>query len=57
MVIGDTPKDVTAAHGIGAYYLGVGTGSEPRVLRERGAHTAFATLEQHGVREALMGGR
>ena len=58
VVIGDTPKDVAAAHGIGADCIGVGTGGfEPRVLRDLGAHTAFATLEEDGVREALMGGR
>jgi len=58
VVIGDTPKDVAAAHGIGADCIGVGTGGfEPRTLLELGAYTAFATLEDEGVREALLSGR
>jgi phosphoglycolate phosphatase len=57
VVIGDTPKDVAAAHGIGADCIGVGTGGfEPRVLLELGAHTAFANLEEDGVRDALLHG-
>ena len=56
VVIGDTPKDVSAAHGIGADCIGVGTGGfEPRALLDLGAQTAFATLEEGGVRKALMG--
>lgn len=56
VVIGDTPKDVAAAHGIGADCIGVGTGGfEPRVLLGLGARTAFATLDEAGVREALIG--
>jgi phosphoglycolate phosphatase-like HAD superfamily hydrolase len=55
VVIGDTPKDVAAAHGIGAECIGVGTGGfEPRALLELGAHSAFATLEDEGVRRALL---
>ena len=58
VVIGATPKDVAAAHGIGADCIGVGTGGfEPRMLQELGAQSAFATLEQEGVREALVRGR
>jgi phosphoglycolate phosphatase len=58
VVIGDTPKDVAAAQGIGADCIGVGTGGfEPRVLRELGAQNAFATLEEDGVRDALLSGR
>lgn len=57
VVIGDTPKDVAAAHGIGAECIGVGTGGfEPRVLLELGARSAFATLEDDGVRDALLAG-
>ena len=57
VVIGDTPKDVAAAHGIGADCIGVGTGGfEPRALLELGAHTAFANLEEDGVRDALLHG-
>ena len=56
VVIGDTPKDVAAAHAIGAECIGVGTGGfEPDALLELGAHRAFATLEHAGVRDALVG--
>ena len=56
VVIGDTPKDVAAAHGIGAECIGVGTGGfEPRALLALGAGSAFATLEEDGVRDALRG--
>ncbi len=56
VVIGDTPKDVSAAHGIGAECIGVGTGGfEPKALRDLGAHHAFDTLAHDGVRDALLG--
>jgi phosphoglycolate phosphatase len=55
VVIGDTPKDVAAAHGIGAECIGVGTGGfEPSALRDLGAHHAFDTLAHDGVRDALL---
>ncbi len=57
VVIGDTPKDVSAAQGIGADCIGVGTGGfEPSALLDLGARHAFPTLEAPGVREALMPG-
>jgi phosphoglycolate phosphatase len=56
VVIGDTPKDVSAAHGIGAECIGVGTGGfAPEALRDLGAHHAFDDLAHDGVREALTG--
>jgi phosphoglycolate phosphatase len=57
VVIGDTPKDVAAAHGIGADCIGVATGGfDPKALLALGALAAFATLEDQGVREALLHG-
>ena len=56
VVIGDTPKDVAAAKGIGAECLGVGTGSfTPAQLRESGADTAFKDLTEPGAIDALLG--
>lgn len=55
VVIGDTPKDVAAAHGIGARCIGVGTGSfTADELTRAGAHHAFDTLEAAPVRSALF---
>jgi phosphoglycolate phosphatase len=55
IVIGDTPKDVAAAKGIGAECVGVGTGgSTPASLVELGAAHAFATLEDDGVLDVLL---
>ena len=57
VVIGDTPKDVAAAHAIGASCIGVGTGSfTTEDLRACGAERAFATLEDAAVRDALLEG-
>jgi phosphoglycolate phosphatase-like HAD superfamily hydrolase len=57
VVIGDTPKDVAAAQRVGAECIGVGTGGfEPQALVALGAHAAFATLAEEGVREALLSG-
>jgi phosphoglycolate phosphatase len=56
LVIGDTPKDVDAARGIGAESLGVGTGSfSAAQLREHGASYAFDDLRAPGALSALLG--
>ncbi|MDF2692003.1 MAG: Hydrolase, haloacid dehalogenase-like family [Labilithrix sp.] len=55
VVIGDTPKDVAAAQGIGAACIGVGTGGySPADLLACGARHAFATLEDAAARAALF---
>lgn len=55
VIIGDTPKDVAAALAIEAVCIGVGTGGfAPEELVELGAKSAFATLAETGVREALL---
>jgi phosphoglycolate phosphatase-like HAD superfamily hydrolase len=55
VIIGDTPKDVAAALGLGARCVGVGTGGfAPAELTRLGAHRAFATLDDDGVLEALF---
>jgi len=55
VVIGDTPKDVSAAKGIGAECIGVGTGAfTAEQLREAGAEKAFRTLEEPGALDALL---
>ncbi len=55
VVIGDTPKDVAAAQGIGAECIGVGTGSySAEELRQAGADIAFDDLSQAGALSALL---
>lgn len=56
VVIGDTPKDVAAAKGIGAECIGVGTGRfTPAELRESGAGAAFNDMTEPGAIAALLG--
>ncbi|HVY28887.1 MAG TPA: HAD family hydrolase [Polyangiaceae bacterium] len=55
LVIGDTPKDVDAARGIGAESLGVGTGSfTAQQLLDHGATYAFDDLTAAGALNALL---
>ena len=47
IVVGDTPRDVAAAHACGAFAVGVATGPDDlATLRAAGADVAFATLEE-----------
>lgn len=56
VVIGDTPKDVAAAQGIGAESIGVGTGHfKAADLIACGATFAFDDLSSRGALEALLG--
>ena len=56
VVIGDTPKDVSAAKGIGAECVGVGTGRfRPSELVAAGAEAAFETLADPGAIDFLLG--
>ncbi len=55
VVIGDTPKDVAAAKGIGAVCIGVGTGNfTPEALVKAGADFAFPDFTAQGALEALL---
>lgn len=56
VVIGDTPKDVAAAKGIGAESIGVGTGSfSTEALLACGATFAFNSLSEVGAFDAIIG--
>ncbi|MBF5041189.1 HAD family hydrolase [Aggregicoccus sp. 17bor-14] len=58
VVIGDTPKDVAAAKGIGATTIGVGTGSySAQELQAAGAEFAFDDFTAPGALQALLHGR
>jgi phosphoglycolate phosphatase-like HAD superfamily hydrolase len=56
VVIGDTPNDITAAQGIRAESVGVGTGRFGAAeLLAAGATAAFADLSAQGALETLLG--
>lgn len=56
VVIGDTVRDVDAAHAIGASCIGVETGGvDAATLRNAGAHSTYRDLTQSGVLEQLLG--
>lgn len=56
VVIGDTPKDVAAAKGIGAEAVGVATGHfSVEQLARAGADRAFRDLDERGAIRALIG--
>jgi phosphoglycolate phosphatase-like HAD superfamily hydrolase len=58
VVIGDTPKDVAAAQGIGATCIGVGTGNfSPDDLLACGADYAFPDLTAREALAVLLDGR
>ncbi|MCP3142428.1 HAD family hydrolase [Pyxidicoccus xibeiensis] len=58
VVIGDTPKDVHAARGIGAECIGVGTGSyTAQDLLDAGANVAYPDFSHPEALTVLLGGR
>ncbi len=58
VVIGDTPKDVSAAQAIGALSLGVGTGEYTAAqLLEHGATWAFDSIAAPGAIELMLTGK
>ena len=55
VVIGDTPRDVSAACAMGARCVGVGTGGfSPQELYGLGADAVFADLSGAAVRDAIL---
>lgn len=58
VVIGDTPKDVSAAQAIGAESIAVATGGHPaEELRATGATWVFETLASEGALRAVIEGQ
>ncbi len=56
LIVGDTPKDVSAAHAVGCPVLAVGTGRYTiDELRAAGADHVAETLEDEGARRLLAG--
>jgi len=57
VVVGDTVRDVVAAHGIAAECIGVETGGiSAQALREAGAHAVFSDLSAPGALDAIVQG-
>jgi phosphoglycolate phosphatase-like HAD superfamily hydrolase len=58
LVIGDTPRDVAAAHAIGARCLALATGasSTAGALAAAGADLLYESLAAPGALEALLAG-
>lgn len=56
LVIGDTPRDVSAAHAVGIPVLGVATGRYPEAeLRQAGADHVVPSLAHAGALRVLLG--
>jgi phosphoglycolate phosphatase len=56
IIIGDTPRDISAAHALGAQCLAVATGGASyEALQEAGADWLFRRLDEPGVLPALLG--
>jgi phosphoglycolate phosphatase-like HAD superfamily hydrolase len=56
LVIGDTPRDVSAAHAVGIPVLGVATGRYAEdELRQAGADHVAPSLADDGARQVLLG--
>ena len=55
LIVGDTPRDVMAAHAVGCPALCVATGNfDEAALRQAGADAVFATLEAPGAQALLL---
>lgn len=57
VVVGDTPRDIAAAEGLGAEIVAVATGGfDAATLREAGAPEVYARLDLRPALDALAGG-